>query len=367
MGFYLRKSISVGPFRFHLSKSGIGISAGIKGLRFGSGPRGNYVHMGTGGIYYRQTLPSKGSGARPRAAPARRQPPSPPQVSHPPSAVMTEIDSADVSQMSPSSSVELLEELNTKKQLRCVGPLASILGLILGGWLLTTGWHPVLLALAFVFAGAGVFLAWWRDSVQKTVVLFYDFDPDLEKACELLHDHALNLASCKGVWHISATGKVDDSKFHSGASEHIAKKSTTILKAAPPFVKTNIETIALSVGRQTLYLFPDRLLIDDGVKFGAVGYDEIKAHVESEHFVEYGSIPADAQIVGHTWKYVKKSGEPDLRFANNPQLPICLYEKLHLQSATGLNEMLQFSRAGTTQGFVDAMVYLAGFTPVLKS
>ena len=41
MGFYLRKGVKVGPLRFNLSKSGIGVSAGIKGLRFGSGPRGN--------------------------------------------------------------------------------------------------------------------------------------------------------------------------------------------------------------------------------------------------------------------------------------------------------------------------------------
>ena len=32
MGFYIRKSVSIGPLRFNLSKSGIGVSAGIKGL-----------------------------------------------------------------------------------------------------------------------------------------------------------------------------------------------------------------------------------------------------------------------------------------------------------------------------------------------
>lgn len=61
MGFYLRKSLSVGPFRFNLSKSGIGLSTGIKGFRVGTGPRGNYVHMGRSGIYFRQTLPSSSS------------------------------------------------------------------------------------------------------------------------------------------------------------------------------------------------------------------------------------------------------------------------------------------------------------------
>ena len=66
MGFYLRKSISVGPLRFNLSKSGVGVSAGIKGLRFGVGPRGNYVHMGRGGLYYRATLPPSTTSRRTR-------------------------------------------------------------------------------------------------------------------------------------------------------------------------------------------------------------------------------------------------------------------------------------------------------------
>ena len=37
-----------GPFRFNLSKSGLGVSAGVPGFRVGTGPRGNYVHMGRG-------------------------------------------------------------------------------------------------------------------------------------------------------------------------------------------------------------------------------------------------------------------------------------------------------------------------------
>ena len=75
MGFYLRKSLRFGPLRFNLSKSGVGVSAGVKGFRVGMGPRGNYVHAGAGGIYYRATLPSAGGSTRARnsnrpAAPA---------------------------------------------------------------------------------------------------------------------------------------------------------------------------------------------------------------------------------------------------------------------------------------------------------
>ncbi|RVA15894.1 DUF4236 domain-containing protein, partial [Mesorhizobium sp. M7A.F.Ca.CA.002.05.1.1] len=42
MGFYVRKSISAGPFRFNFSSGGVGASVGVQGLRIGTGPRGHY-------------------------------------------------------------------------------------------------------------------------------------------------------------------------------------------------------------------------------------------------------------------------------------------------------------------------------------
>jgi hypothetical protein len=58
MGFYLRKSFGFGPVRLNLSKSGLGVSVGVKGLRLGTGPRGAYVHAGREGLYFRQSLTS---------------------------------------------------------------------------------------------------------------------------------------------------------------------------------------------------------------------------------------------------------------------------------------------------------------------
>jgi len=43
MPFYIRKSVSAGPFRFNFSKGGVGVSVGVKGLRVRTGPRGHYV------------------------------------------------------------------------------------------------------------------------------------------------------------------------------------------------------------------------------------------------------------------------------------------------------------------------------------
>ncbi|MBR4823184.1 MAG: DUF4236 domain-containing protein [Spirochaetaceae bacterium] len=55
MGVSFRKSKNLGGLRFNVSKSGIGFSTGIKGLRVGVNSKGqSYVSGGTHGLYYRE-------------------------------------------------------------------------------------------------------------------------------------------------------------------------------------------------------------------------------------------------------------------------------------------------------------------------
>ena len=58
MGWYLKKSFVLGPVRLNLSKSGIGASVGVKGLRLSTGPKGRQINAGREGLYYRQSLNS---------------------------------------------------------------------------------------------------------------------------------------------------------------------------------------------------------------------------------------------------------------------------------------------------------------------
>jgi len=66
MSFFLRKSFSAGPIRLNLSKSGLGVSAGVTGARLGINKDGAYVHGGRHGLYYREQL-----GQRQRQAAGR--------------------------------------------------------------------------------------------------------------------------------------------------------------------------------------------------------------------------------------------------------------------------------------------------------
>lgn len=358
MGFYLRKSISVGPLRFNLSKSGIGVSAGIKGLRIGTGPRGNYVHMGRNGLYYRATIPSSSpSNHRSQSQPIRHVDSAIPAGTHGP---LVEIESSNISQITDSSSKELLSELNLKRIKSRLWPIvvcASVFIFFIG---IFNTWSNWLLFSTGIVGLIFTYIAFNHDTFAKTVVLFYDFDTEMEEAYGRLHKAAAKIAGCAVAWHIEAQGKVHDRKYHAGASSLLQRKITSIRKEEPPYVKCNIETIAIGVGRQTLHFFPDRVLIYDSNGVGAVGYKELSVSVSARRFIEAAAPPRDAKVVGHTWKYVNKSGGPDRRFKDNRELPICLYDEISLSSQTGLDELLQISRCDIGDAFAEAISVLAG-------
>jgi hypothetical protein len=351
MSFYLRKSVSVGPFRFNLSGSGVGVSVGVKGLRVGRGPRGNYVHLGRGGVYYRHTFPA----ADP--SPRRSRHPAPP-----PQAGLHEIESSEASSIVDASSEDLLIELRAKRRKLALRPFAIVVAVLLLMMGLNTGsdW-----AMAFVvIAGLALILAaGYRDRMVKTTVILYELEPPVEEAFRRFSEWAQTLAASRRMWHVTATARVRDRKYHSGASDLIQRNVTVARTSPPPLVKTNVPVPSLSAGRQMLYFLPDRLLIYDAAGIGAVSYRTLEIAASSTRFIESGSVPADATVVGRTWQYTNKSGGPDRRFRDNRQIPICLYDELSFQTPTGLNEIFQISRAGVAESFIASVRHLASVLP----
>jgi hypothetical protein len=64
MGLFIRKAVRLGPVRFNLSKSGVGASVGLRGLRVGETPKGRFYLFGRvlPGIYYRRALGTNRAG-----------------------------------------------------------------------------------------------------------------------------------------------------------------------------------------------------------------------------------------------------------------------------------------------------------------
>ncbi|NET71395.1 MAG: DUF4236 domain-containing protein [Sphaerospermopsis sp. SIO1G2] len=352
MGIYLRKSVSVGSFRFNLSKSGVGLSAGVKGFRVGTGPRGNYVHMGRGGIYYRKTLPSATKQNQPHPKEAMHESMQGPLPKGPTHGPMQEIESGCVTEMVDSNSAELLEEINSKHKKTRYWPFVLCAGLIFS----FLSASPV---IGLLITGVLALIARYYDQFRKTVVLLYELEPDAEQRYEKLIEAMDCMASCNKLWHIESEGQVYDRKYHGGASGIIDRKPTVIGKTAPQFLKTNIVVPVLGVGKQTMHFFPDRVLIYETGKVGAVSYQNLDVQTFISNFIEDKGVPKDSRVVDRTWQYVNKNGGPDRRFANNPEIPVVEYEYVHFRSGSGLNEQICLSKVGASDGLAQAIKQLS--------
>ena len=342
MGFYLRKALNFGPLRLNLSRSGLGVSVGVKGARIGVGPRGGaYIHAGRGGFYYRQSL-SQGS-ASPRTSP----PPGPSRE------VLPKVESAAASELANSSSDALLKELNRVHSRVQAWPIAlAVAGVGLMGLIATLGSdesiHPGLrvaaVALTCLGGIAAVLYARHLDVTNGTALMYFDLSGGGEQRFATFLERFAAFSSCEKIWHIGAKRTTDDWKRSAGATTLVSRKETTASLSAPPRVQTNLDVPALRAAGQALYFFPDRLLVYDSAGVGAIPYSELQADVTSTAFREEGSVPSDARTIETTWLYVNKKGGPDRRFNDNREVPILDYGEIRLTSKSGLDQTFQTSK-----------------------
>jgi|AGTN01.2.fsa_nt_gi hypothetical protein len=307
--------------------------------------------MGAGGIYYRTTIPStpKNTGTTSPSLPDLSSP-SPERIAA--EAKLTEIESSDVSQMQDTSASGLLAEINAKQK------IPSLFPLVLGGFLFASfvaaNSAPIMWSILGIGAIAS-FFAKRQDAINKTVVVFYDFENDSEKSFKQLFDSFENLLNTQKAWHIEAAGNVKDKKRTAGADTMYKRTQIALSRSQPPFISLNLDIPCIPVGKQRIYFLPDTILIYDKRKVGAVSYKELTSNHLDTRFIETERVPSDAKVIDKTWLYVNKKGGPDKRFKDNRQLPVVQYGELHLRSASGLNERIQASNSMKLKQFADSL------------
>jgi hypothetical protein len=317
VGFYLRKSLRAGPFRVNLSKSGIGVSAGIPGLRVGTGPRGSYVHMGRGGVYYRSTSRT-GRGVRPLGAAAGGTSPIDDVLSS--SVVMEEVPSATVLELLESNPSELVADLNEAAR-------RSRLSI----------------------------LAWLRGA--RSVAVFYEVHDEQARDYEALVEAFGQVSAVRGAWGIDAQGavtKTHDYKINSGASSLVRRTALRFEREPPRVLKTNVVVPTLRCQKRSVLALPDQLLVREGKHYAAIAYSDLSVQCQRTRFIETERVPADSVQVDTTWQYVNVKGGPDRRYKNNRKLPIMEYAEVSLR-ANGFQQILQFSNLGAAQAFAQRL------------
>lgn len=355
-GFFehpVRNSVSVGPFRFNLAKSGVEASVGIPGMRVGMGPRSNYVHAGKEGFVYKGSLPAP--KATKRAPTALRQKA---EVNHG-DGVMHEIESGSVLDMFPQSAATLLSEINGKQTRVRLSRIVLWLWAVVMAFCFFSGNLQNWMTVAYV-AAPSFLAAMFLDKVRRSVILLYDFEPEILAKYESMIGTFRRLQAAEAIWHIEAQGKGRNWKRNAGAISLQNRNKINVTLSNPDIIRSNIDVPTIPVGKQVLYFYPDRILVVENSKVGAVEYAELKTLLKKVKFIEKkGQVPADARVIEHTWKHPNKDGSRDRRFNDNEQLPVCAYEELHFTSQSGLNELIQVSLEGRILPFTTELWHLA--------
>ncbi len=352
MGFYLRKSISAGPFRFNLSSSGVGMSVGVKGFRIGSGPRGNYIHMGRGGLYYRASL-GGGKTQIPRAniAPSGTYSAPAPTGYY----ATQQIETGNTLDMKPSNGSDIVDQINQKLGIMKLWPVSLVAGIVATVLLMSDpNTAPFGIGIAGLTVVGSAILSRW-DASRKTVVLMYDMDEHAESVAKQFSDEFDKLASASRIWNVETAQRTADLKRNAGAGSLISRSVIRLAYETPSVVKTNVSIPAILGGRQHIYFFPDVALVMKGKSVGAISYEQLETYWNTTVFIEVDGVPSDSVIVGQTWRFVNKNGGPDRRFNNNRQIPEVQYQQLGLRGPGSFQKLLQISKVADRSSFDAAL------------
>jgi hypothetical protein len=152
-----------------------------------------------------------------------------------------------------------------------------------------------------------------------------------------------SLASCSRIWTLNTRTASHDSKRNAGAGQLITRNSAGVGVFPPDGFKSALALSSIKANDMLLHFLPDQVLLFSNGRYAAIRYDDLNVDAMCTRFIETDSVPLDSKQVDTTWRFVNKNGGPDRRFNNNAQIPVLQYGEITLQTASGLQIILQTS------------------------
>jgi hypothetical protein len=219
--------------------------------------------------------------------------------------------------------------------------------------------NEIIIGLAVIYTAASSVMAAFIDRYRRSIRIDCVLAGIGETISRALAEAFTDLRNCGAVWNIHARGNTSDWKRNAGASQVASRQRIFPSEKRPSCIRGNAKFPALKIGVEELFFAPDAILIVAGRSVAALQYHDLIISVQTIRFIENEAVPADADVVGTTWRFVNKSGGPDKRFSSNRQLPVCLYGEMEIRSAGGVYGVLEFSRANAADRFIAVVRVLA--------
>lgn len=321
MGYRFRKSINLGGgFKINLSKSGIGYSWGIPGMRYSKLANGRERHT--------YSIPGTGISYVEDVSSGKKQQRQTYESSSSVGIVEEKVSSTDFEENSDYD--EFINRINKFRNMDTGIKIIIILLSIISLFVLT---NPIVIII-----GISIFCMYLIYRNCKMLInVEYDFDVENEKFYELINDFFSTLASSSKLWIIESKYKNFDAKRNAGVDSCVERMPISIIQKIPYYLKTNIQCYCFSIKDKEFYFLPNKILVHDKNKTIGLNFQELSFEFNETTFVEQQGAPSDSEVVEYTYQYVNKKGGPDRRYKYNPQFPICLYGTVDIKNDDGLN------------------------------
>jgi len=276
---------------------------------------------------------------------------------------MEYLPETQIADYSAATSDQLVQHIMTQRAHIAWFPWA-VTAMVIVQLLLLAAW-PLLIITIPASVVAAIYLR-RLDHRRTHVTLTYDLEGDEQRQYQALCNGLAALAAVARLQRVQAHQEHGDWKHHAGATSALQLEPVAVL---PPgqlkWLETNVPIWAIRwrQGQLTLIFLPDRVLVEQGRQMASLLYGDAQVDLTTGRFVESGTPPADAQIVGYNWLYANKSGGPDRRFSNNRQLPVLSESYITLSSASGLNLQLKASNHANAEVFAQG---LRTFRPLIS-
>ena len=239
--------------------------------------------------------------------------------------------------------------------LAAIGAGSLILALVLA--LLLSMPLPAL--AVFVVGALGVLGVYRSQRAKMVTVLTYDLDAETRARFNEVQEVLEILASAKRIWHVSGqTGQRDPGR-KPGATPGKSTAATDerqpvrVGRLKTPGIRANLPIRGIDASGQSIYFFPEAVLVLKD-RYSPVPYGSLDVAFSTKRRLEEEEVPADAEVVGHTWRYTRGDGSPDRRYAKNPEIPVVLYGLLEISGPSGFEVVLLVSGKDAAAGFARA-------------
>jgi hypothetical protein len=185
------------------------------------------------------------------------------------------------------------------------------------------------------------------------VPLFYNLKDDGFEQLRALRKAFEIILQCDYVWRYDGEERTDDWKHNAGAGTLVTRcrVSPRLVESDSGF-DSNV-AFGFCIGSSTLFLLPDGFVLRTGERYQSLG-KRLGVNASTTNFREEEASPRDAELIERTWRYLNKSGGPDLRFNDNRQIPIYRYGQLEIV-CDSWRVRLCLSRANAAAEFAAAL------------